>query len=109
MGGEGSQVSQGRFQAVLIEISRVWKDNFRSLHHRRVNSNFALPKCQCSPIQKYSNWLYQHMLFITYKTYNIFGVYINLIQLLVPVRGNVTPGDAGANASVPMDTVYGAD
>lgn len=43
------------------------------------------PKCQCSFIQKYNNWLYQHMLFITYKTYNIFGVCINLIQLLVPL------------------------
>lgn len=49
------------------------------------------------------------MLFITYKTYNIFGVCINLIQLLVPLRGNVTPGETGVNASVPMDTVYGAD
>lgn len=109
-GHKGSQLSHGSFQAAFLsERSGVCKDNFRSLHHQRVNSNFELPKCQCSSIQKYSNWLYQHMLFITYKTYNIFGVCINLIQLLVPLWGNITSREKGVNASVPMDTVYRAD
>lgn len=107
---KGAQLSHGSFQAAFLsERSGVCKDNFRSLHHQRVNSNFELPKCQCSSIQKYSNWLYQHMLFITYKTYNIFGVCINLIQLLVPLWGNITSREKGVNASVPMDTVYRAD
>lgn len=110
MGGKGSQLCRGRFQAVFLsEISTVCEDNFRSLNHQRVNSNFELPKCQCSSIQNHSNWLYQHMLFITYKTYNTFGVCINLIQLLVPLRGNITSREKGVNASVPMDTVYRAD
>lgn len=110
MWGKEAQLSLSRFQAGFLgEISQICEDNFRSLNHQRVNSNFELPKCQCSSIPKHSNGLYQHMLFITYKTYNIFGVCINLIQLLVPLRGSVTSRERGVNASVPMDTVYGAD